>query len=180
MCELEERHGVTLGSAYKTETTAREFTHFIAESHRQELVLTLESAKFFSLLLDGSTDAGNLDNELLLVVWCDREGEGECVRTRISYFTVTRPASVSAEGLFDVLGGALQSLGISSITREECSKLVGLGTDGASANIARAGLKRLKGSSRTKVTLGVLDVVSCPQARAGHKGCFENHFLHSD
>ena len=65
------------------------------------------------------------------------------MRTRISYFTVTRPASVSAEGLFDVLGGALQSLSISSITREECSKLVGLGTDGASANIARAGLKGL-------------------------------------
>ena len=146
---LSSDNGVTLGSAYKTETyktetTAREFTHFIAESQRQELVLTLESAKFFSLLLDGSTDAGNLDNELLLVVWCDQEGEGECVRTRISYFTVTRPASVSAEGLFDVLGGALQSLSISSITREECSKLVGLGTDGgASANIARAGLKGL-------------------------------------
>ena len=101
----------------------------------------LESVQFFSPLLDGSTDAGNVVNELLLVVWFDRKGEGEKVCTRISYFTVTRPVSVSAEGLLYVLGGALQSLGIATITQEECSKLVG--TDGASATVARASLMGL-------------------------------------
>ena len=136
VCELEARHGVNLGLAYKTETSAKAFTHFIAASQRQELVRNVESAKFFSMLLDGSTDAGNVENELLLVVWFDREGEGEKVSTRISYFTVTRPVSVSTEGLLDVLGGALRSLGINAITQEDCSRLVGLGTDGASANIA--------------------------------------------
>ena len=100
---------------------------------------TLESVKFFSILLDGSTDKGNVDNELLLVVWFDPNGEGEKVRTWISYFTVTRPASVSAEGLLDVLAGALQSLGVFAVTQEECTKLVGVGTDGAASNIARAG-----------------------------------------
>ena len=142
-CELETRHGVNLGSAYKTETSAKTFTHFIAESQRQELVHALNSTNFFSILLDGSTDAGNIDNELLLVMWFDKEGKGEKVCTRISYFTVTRPASVSAQGLFDTLGGAMKSLGISAITQEACSKLVGVGTDGASANIARRGLKGL-------------------------------------
>ena len=88
-CELETRHGINLGSAYKTETSAKTFTHFIAESQRQELVHALNSTNFFSILLDGSTDAGNLDNELLLVMWFDKEGKGEKVCTRISYFTVT-------------------------------------------------------------------------------------------
>ena len=63
--------------------------------------------------------------------------------TRIGYFTVTRPVSVSAEGLFDILGKALQSLGVSAISQEDCSRLVGLGTDGAAANIARSGLNGL-------------------------------------
>ena len=32
---LEERHGVDLGFAYKTDESAKTFTHFIAESQRQ-------------------------------------------------------------------------------------------------------------------------------------------------
>ena len=28
-------------------------------------------AKFFSLLIDGSTHKGNIDNEAVLTVWCD-------------------------------------------------------------------------------------------------------------
>ena len=67
VCELKARHGVNLGSAYKMETAGKTFTHYIAESQRQELVRTLQSAEFFSLLMDGSNDAGNIDNELLLV-----------------------------------------------------------------------------------------------------------------
>ena len=46
-------------------------------------------------------------------------------------------------GLFSVLKEALQSLGIREIIEEECTKLVGIGTDGASANVANAGLKGL-------------------------------------
>ncbi len=57
ICELEEHHRVNLGSAYKTEPSARSFTHYIAESQRQQLVCTLQSATFFSLLMDSSTDA---------------------------------------------------------------------------------------------------------------------------
>ena len=42
--------------------------HYIAEARRKDLRLDLTKAKFFSLLLDGSTDKGNIDNEVLLVV----------------------------------------------------------------------------------------------------------------
>ncbi len=95
------------------------------------------------MLLDGSTDAGNVDNELLLVVWFDRDGVDQKVYTRTSYFKMSRPSTVTAEGLFEVLQGAVQSLGIQAIKAEECAKLVGIGTDGASANVAGRGLKGL-------------------------------------
>ena len=73
---------------------------------------------------------------MLLVVRFDNEG-GENVCTRNSYFTVTRPVSVSVEGLFDIVGKALQSLWVSAISKEDCSRLVGL------CNIAHSGLRVL-------------------------------------
>ena len=115
--------------------------HYIAESRRQELIKKVADAAFFPLLLDGSTDMANIDNELMLIVWCDVNGSDEKVHTRSDYFTVVRPQSVSGEGLFKVLESGLQGLGINDISAEKCNKLVGIGTDGASANIAGSGLK---------------------------------------
>ena len=106
------RQCVNLGSVYQTETAAKTFTHYIAESERLKLLDTLQSAKFFSLLMDGSTDVGNIDNELLFVVWVDKEGMGEQVGTHSSYFRLKSSSSVSAQGIFQVLAAALQSLGI--------------------------------------------------------------------
>ena len=66
ICYLETRHGVNVGTTYTTETAAKSFTGYIAQAQRNELAVNLQKAKFFSLLLDGSTDAGNVDNELLI------------------------------------------------------------------------------------------------------------------
>ena len=57
------------------------------------------------------------------------------------YFKLVRPKSVTAEGLFGVIQKCLVGLGIHLVDVENCPKLVGIGTDGASANIANAGLK---------------------------------------
>ena len=129
ICELEARHGLSVGTSYRNENAGKEFIHYIAE---MELKQRLGSAKFFSLLIDGSTDKGNIDNEAILVVWCEHDGLDEKVHTRMEYFTVVQPQSVTAQGL-----------GVNEISAEHCRKLVGIGTDGASANIAAAGLKGL-------------------------------------
>ena len=144
ICELEARHGVNIGNAYTTEKASKGFAHFIAEASRMKVVTQLKNCKFLSILLDGSTDSGNVDNELLMAVHFDREGADEKVSTKISYFRISRPLSTTAQGLFDLLQGALQRiLGITAINAEECSALVGVGTDGAAVNVARAGLKGL-------------------------------------
>ena len=54
---------------------------YIAESRREKLKQRLANAKLFSLLLDGSTDTRNINNELLLVVWCDLDGSDAKVHT---------------------------------------------------------------------------------------------------
>ena len=93
--------------------------------------------------MDGSTDSANIDDEIFLVLWCEVDGSDEMVHSRMSYFTVARPETVTGEGLFQCMQGALGRLGITPINSETCKFLVGIGTDGASANIAAAGMKGL-------------------------------------
>jgi len=62
ICNLETQHGVNIGTSHTTETATKSFT---SQAQRNELAVNLQKAKFFSLLLDGSTDAGNVENELL-------------------------------------------------------------------------------------------------------------------
>ena len=146
ICELEQRHGVDIGTTYENWKAGASFIHYIAEARWLDLVHTVGQAKFFSLLLDGSTDVGNIDNEVILIAWCDLRCEDEKIHSRISYFKVIRPRSVFSEGLFQVVEEELQSLGISSVDERACAKLVGIGTDGASSNTANAGLKGILGS----------------------------------
>ena len=105
--------------------------------------MPIKGKVFLSLLMDGSTDTDNIDNELFPVLWCDVDGRDERVHTRMSLFTFSRPQAVTGKGLFDCMQGALGRLGIAAINPEACKFLVGIGTDGASANIAAAGMKGL-------------------------------------
>lgn len=57
-----------LGQAYITKDSAKSFTHFIAESQRSAFIQSLSSAHFFSFLMDGTTDSGEIENELIVVM----------------------------------------------------------------------------------------------------------------
>ena len=143
ICEMEARHGVKVGSSYQTNNAAKEFVHFIAKSMKNEIVSAVSEARFFSLFLDGSTDRGNVDNELLMVCWCDKDSKDEKIHTKIGFLAVDRPKTINAEGLFKSLCHGLQQLGISNVNKEACSRLIGIATDGAAVNIACGGLKGL-------------------------------------
>ena len=71
--ELEERHGVDLGITYKNRDSARNFVHYIAESQRQQFQVSLASCHFYSVLMDGSTDKGRVENELFVILICKRQ-----------------------------------------------------------------------------------------------------------
>ena len=81
------------------------------------------------------------------------KGEDEKVPTK-KYFHVLRPSSVAASGLFACVSQALLSIGISALDAEHCNKLVGFGTDGASAK------EGLKGLVERRLPWIFLDVVS--------------------
>ena len=74
---LEERHGVELGNAYKTKYSARLFTNYIAQYQRNSFMATLSKAHFFSFLMDGSTDAGNVENEIFVLLHCFKDDKSK-------------------------------------------------------------------------------------------------------
>ena len=50
-----------------------------------KLGMNLGSATFFSLLMDGSTDSSNSENEMILVMWCNVESDDHKIHTSMAY-----------------------------------------------------------------------------------------------
>ena len=138
---LAESQGVNIGSSYQGADCAKTFTHFIAESQRQAFLPVMSTTKIFSFLMDGSTDAGNTEVELVLVLYCTKDDVAREIRSCTRYLAVVSPTHSNAGGLIDCLGQALRRLGLEDIRdREQVlgrtgPVLVGGGTDGASVNI---------------------------------------------
>ena len=142
--QLEAKHNVDLGIAYKTKESAKSFVHYIAESQRASFIRSLSKCRFYSFLMDGSTDSGNIEDELIVIMYCIKDDVAEKVKSCARFFEVQVPdGRADADGLILCLGRALEKLGIQNVLDKDSvlgveSKpiLVGGGTDGASVNVA--------------------------------------------
>ena len=88
LCELEERHRVDLGQGYKNNKACARFVDYIADEQRQILVGALAGVKCFSLQADSSTDAGNVEDELFLVLYFDSLAKDGKVHVHDRFLTV--------------------------------------------------------------------------------------------
>lgn len=139
--ELESRHGVDLGQSYATKDSAKLFTHFIAESQRSAFMQSLSTTLFCSFLMDGTTDAGKVEDQLIVIMsFCKDDSAGE-VRSFARYFSIEVPTKADSDGLIACLQRSLQALGVDNLLSKESVLagkpiLIGGGTDGASVNVA--------------------------------------------
>ncbi|KAL5506170.1 hypothetical protein EMCRGX_G007757 [Ephydatia muelleri] len=147
LCDLEERHDVDIGHAYRTAPSAQSFTYYIAEAQRQTFREAL-SKKLFYILMDGSTDAGKLEQELVVVLTCWQDDTMREMKSSSRYLHVTTPARGDAEGLMKALSECLSPLGVTDLLDQAkvlgvigMPVLVSCGTDGASVNIAQMGIR---------------------------------------
>ena len=136
--DLEERHGVDLGEGYKNNQACAVFIQYIAQDQKQILLDALSKAKFYSMQGDGSNDSGNIENELFLVVYVDRNSPDCRIRIENKFFAIQRPTTGDAEGLFDCVNKAVRYVGLDDSWSK---KLIGFGCDGTAVNIAENGLK---------------------------------------
>ena len=72
----------------------------IAESQRQSFLAGFPS----SFLMDGSTDAGNIEDELVLVQYCKKDEATEEIRSCMRYISLEVPQKANADGLIACLG----------------------------------------------------------------------------
>ena len=109
--ELESRHGVNLGPAYRTLDSVKVFTGYIAASLHQGFLDKLSSStspKFFSFLIDGTTDAGNQEDQLIVLAYCDKNEATSEVTACTRYFSVHTPPRADASGILSCTGDALK------------------------------------------------------------------------
>ena len=136
LCNLLERQGVDLGEGYKTTMACSTFVEFIAEDLRQDLCQALQKHKFFSLQMDGNTDAANIEEEIFLSTYLDVSDSGGALHVRNNFLCIQQPKSTTAVGLAECVGRALSYMGV-----DQPAKLVGFGCDGANVNLGDGGLR---------------------------------------
>jgi len=89
----------------------RFFTDYIAKSQRQGFIEYFgKYCHFFSFLIDGSVDAENVEDELVVIQYCKRDDICEEIRSVTRYFAVRSPMQGDADGLFNSLGVTLGCL----------------------------------------------------------------------
>ena len=149
LCQLQERHGVRLGECYKNDQACAIFIKYIAQDLQGQLGDSLRKAKFYSIQMDGSTDSGNKEEELFLIVYFEPFSTDVSVHVRNRYLCVRQPNSVCATGLFEAFQRALAYLELD----QQPSKLIGFGCDGANVNMGNNGVKGLIQSDRPWVVI---------------------------
>ena len=92
--------------------------------------------------MDGSTDAGNVEDELVLIQYCTQDAAAQEMRSCTRYLSLEVPGKAAADGLIKCIGDALRLLGVDNILDRSSGLgvqdkpiLIGGGTDGASVNV---------------------------------------------
>ena len=100
ICELEERHGVDLGTPYKNKQACATFVEYIAKEQQQVLARALSAAKFYSFQCDGTTYCENAEDELILAAYFDGHADDKKVHLRNPFFTSSSLLAVMQKASF--------------------------------------------------------------------------------
>ena len=132
LCDIEEKHRVEIGASYRNDHGCASFVEAIAVDLQGKLKEKMSNAKFFSLLLDSSTDCSNTEEELFLALFFDPDSSAEegTVHVRDNFFAVRHLVRGTGEDLYGCVKKSLTYMEV-----EWRSKMVGLGCDGTNANI---------------------------------------------
>ncbi|PIK60679.1 putative sperm flagellar protein 2-like [Apostichopus japonicus] len=125
-CELDKKKGLDVGNSYQNDKSAAVFTSYIANEEANKLKSQLGEAKFFSVLVDGSTDTSVKEVELSYVRY------SICGEVYVRFLAIKSLERANAEIIFkQAILGTLQTCWDLDV-EEVASKLVGFCSDGAS------------------------------------------------
>ena len=128
ICQLLEKCGVNLGESYRTDRAAAEFSDHISGVMKETLEDDLKNARYYSVLCDGSTDASIKSQELVYVLYLQKDGRATC-----KLLSVETTENEDAAGLMNTLKEAFTRFGITNFE----TKLAATSMDGASVNMGK-------------------------------------------
>ena len=145
LLQLEQHHGVDMGCAYGTVESTKSFIGFIAKSQHQGFPTSLStctSSHFFSVLMDGTTDAGSVEQELIAIP------AHECLEEALKVVRVE--STLDKDSVLSVSGKPV---------------LIGVGPDGASVKVGEK--TGFEGPDAECLTMAFLGLVLRSPYRAG-------------
>ena len=122
---LQEKNGVKQSSRYCNERAGANFLDTVGETIRESFVNDLRQANYYSILMDGSTDSSIIEQELVYVLFLNKEG-----RAVVEFFSIESVKNANADGLKAAIKESFERVGIVDFAQ----KLHGLNVDGASVN----------------------------------------------
>ena len=125
LLQLQEKNGAKCNKSYRNERSAANFVDTCCQVIKDTLLEDLLSAKYYSILMDGSTDSSVTEQELIYILYLSKNGIPE-----VKFFSIESVKAADAEGLKSSLEEAFERVGISCFA----SRLHGLNVDGASVN----------------------------------------------
>ena len=127
---MQEKNGVEIGKNYRNNHACKDFTSSIAETLKSESANQIEKARLISILSDGSTDKGVIEQEIVYVRYVNSQGH---VSTKLA--DIVDLEYGNAKGVKDGIFQGLDTVGLSQDTVAD--KLVGINTDGAAVNMGK-------------------------------------------
>ena len=139
--ELEEKHGVALGEAYRNNMSGSMMIDFTGKWLSNELKKELEEADFFSILMDGSRDASIVEMEAIFTITFNPSPAGtDKIGAKVSYLDLADLHGADANSILKCIKASVKCV----YGDEFMPKLVGFGSDGASVNTGKKeGVKTL-------------------------------------
>ena len=119
--------------------------------------------------MDGSTDAGNIEQELIIILSCKKDDASGEIKSYARVFSVATPNKADSTGLVKCLSESLSPLGIEDVLHQSSvlgakgkSVLVGGWTDWASVNVSQH--NGMRGILQRVHPWLVVGIVLCPSS----------------
>ncbi|KAG5273476.1 hypothetical protein AALO_G00151730 [Alosa alosa] len=129
LVDLHLKNGLNFGNTYKNDHSCSTFIQSIAQTMSDELKDKIKSARFFSIITDGSVDRSVQDQEIIYITFLDN---GLPVNNMVNLVTLQH---ANSQGILDAIISGLPQAGIS--IEDLNTRLVGFGCDGASVMIGQ-------------------------------------------
>ena len=114
LCDLQEKNGVKMESMYRNEKMCSQFIASIADVEKEKTKREVRETRFLSLLSDGSTDAGIIEQETVFVRYVDKQGQ-----PWTKFVDIVRLESATAAGVCNAITTGLETIDIDEETLNE-------------------------------------------------------------